>query len=596
MGRAVSDAIQHKPANIVKRSHFLVLESTPASENCSESHPIYLESVTQNLYQRFCRGFCKTEDQFVSSCRGRLRLACREHGFWSKEKFSLGIPANIPGGDLALLKEDDSARMGLAWRGDLFWRSRAKCSFRMSANMAEGVDDLGFLKERYSRYHFLLLGFTGLALLSGTVSYAEDQNDRLQEQPQAKSNIHTARWRIFTDKARDLCRQGSLDNAENYFHRALEEAKLGFGEEDPHVASCYNNLAELFRMKKEYDKAGPLYLEAVKRLRESSDLEDDSVGFALHNLGGFYLQQRKLEQAQACYEEALNIKGRALGMDHPEYANTMFHLGEVIRMRGDLEDGLALVRDSTRILEQVGLGNTTLAVKRLTRLSELLVFAGQLEEAEIVQRKVLQVIEFSKDFRISHRVSALENLSAILQKQGKLDECVALLERSIEALKDNNGGNNFQMASLLLKLGGVCFQQGRNSFFQKDHVQALALYDKAEDLLCDAVKVAELHVDAKQNFALGDTTDHILLLAHCLTALGDVQLHKLDLLADSKSLWKTCKDAERVLRLAVSRLEEIIVQQGNDSSSELWKLYKNCTCLLDDLNRKISELQAQGPA
>ena len=43
--------------------------------------------------------------------------------------------------------------------------------------------------------------------------------------------------------------------------RALEEAKKGFGEDDGHVAAAYNNLAEVLRNSRQFDKAEPLYLE-----------------------------------------------------------------------------------------------------------------------------------------------------------------------------------------------------------------------------------------------------------------------------------------------------------------------------------------------
>jgi hypothetical protein len=36
--------------------------------------------------------------------------------------------------------------------------------------------------------------------------------------------------------------QGRLDESEKYLLHALEEAKQGFGEKDPHVASSLNNL------------------------------------------------------------------------------------------------------------------------------------------------------------------------------------------------------------------------------------------------------------------------------------------------------------------------------------------------------------------
>lgn len=85
------------------------------------------------------------------------------------------------------------------------------------------------------------------------------------------SNVHTTKWRIFTDNGRDsflkvgfFCLyvfppyiliwshllnsavvgiiQGQLEQAERFFLSALEEAKEGFGERDSHVASACNNL------------------------------------------------------------------------------------------------------------------------------------------------------------------------------------------------------------------------------------------------------------------------------------------------------------------------------------------------------------------
>ncbi|WZY88671.1 hypothetical protein YC2023_045406 [Brassica napus] len=149
------------------------------------------------------------------------------------------------------------------------------------------------------------------------------------------SNIHTSKWRVFTDSGREHFFQGKLEPAERLFGSAIQEAKEGFGERDPHVASACNNLAELYRVKKEFDKAEPLYLEAVSILEEYYGPEDVRcitlcpccVGATLHNLGQLYLVQRKLEEARSCYERALKMKRRVLGHNHPDYAETMYHLG-----------------------------------------------------------------------------------------------------------------------------------------------------------------------------------------------------------------------------------------------------------------------------
>lgn len=53
--------------------------------------------------------------------------------------------------------------------------------------------------------------------------------------------------------------QKKLVEAEKYLKQALHEAKLGFGETDPHVAGAFNNLAELHRLKQEMPEAEALY-------------------------------------------------------------------------------------------------------------------------------------------------------------------------------------------------------------------------------------------------------------------------------------------------------------------------------------------------
>ncbi|CAM0948814.1 unnamed protein product [Alopecurus aequalis] len=88
------------------------------------------------------------------------------------------------------------------------------------------------------------------------------------------SNEHTIRWRICTDNARDFFLEGKLDEAEKLFKAALLEAKEGFGLRDPHVASALNNLAEFYRLRKEYEKAEPLYLEAIEILEQSFGPDD----------------------------------------------------------------------------------------------------------------------------------------------------------------------------------------------------------------------------------------------------------------------------------------------------------------------------------
>ncbi|CAI7797768.1 unnamed protein product [Closterium sp. NIES-53] len=122
----------------------------------------------------------------------------------------------------------------------------------------------------------------------------------------AVGSKHTARWRVFTDRGRELFSQGRLRDAERYLQRAIEEAKAGFGPSDPHVASSCNNLAELYRVMGEWEAAERLFQEAAERFRAVE--MPLPLAATLHNLGGLYLQQAQLGQGQVVYSQPRNAE------------------------------------------------------------------------------------------------------------------------------------------------------------------------------------------------------------------------------------------------------------------------------------------------
>ncbi|CAM8978725.1 unnamed protein product [Rhodiola kirilowii] len=230
----------------------------------------------------------------------------------------------------------------------------------------------------------------GLGINSNCV-FAEENNDGgLQkiEDGTVISNQHTSKWRIFTDQGRELFLQGKIEEAEKFFLLAIQEAREGFGERDPHVASSCNNLAELYRVRKMLDKAEPLYLEAIVILEQSFGPEDIRLGVAYHNIGQFYIAQRKLEEARTFYERALKIKGRVLGREHRDFADTMYHLGTVLYLQGEESDSATLVEESIRILEDGGQGESPLCIRRMRFLARIYKNLNRASDAESLQRKI----------------------------------------------------------------------------------------------------------------------------------------------------------------------------------------------------------------
>ncbi|KAG6530114.1 hypothetical protein ZIOFF_012335 [Zingiber officinale] len=392
---------------------------------------------------------------------------------------------------------------------------------------------------------------------------------------------------------------GKLDEAERFFQAALEEAKKGFGEKDPHVASSCNNLAELYRVKREYAKAEPLYIEAISILEDSygpndirsgdmfsgsvvgkdcdqlfgdpnslyadsssfSSTSGASVGAALHNLGQFYFVLRKLEQACKCYE----IKGRILGFGHTDYAETMYHLGRVLYLQKKEKEAEDLIRESIRILEEAGMGESTICIRRMNYLAQILLKSNRLNvtEGENLQRKILHIMELSKGWDSVETIFAAEKLALTLQSLGNLNEAEELLERCLAAKQKILHENHLQVAVNMLHLAQLARLKSSN--LQKVKIsEAREELDKAKLLLYSSIRIAKENlgftgVSQKnlKNSTLNEKDKHLALitLLQALESIIPLEVKRQEL-AEPEDALEYPSEIEVALRECISIFKE----------------------------------------
>ncbi|WCJ25185.1 Tetratricopeptide repeat (TPR)-like superfamily protein [Euphorbia peplus] len=421
------------------------------------------------------------------------------------------------------------------------------------------------------------------------------------------SNEHTIKWRVFTDNGREYFLKGKLDEAEMFFLSALKEAKEGFGNRDPHVASACNNLAELHRVRKAFDKAEPLYLEAINILEESFGPEDIRVGAACHNLGQFYLVRRKLEEAQKCYERALKIKRRVLGLGHTDYADTMYHLGTVLNLQGKEKDAEALIEESIQILQEAGQGESVMCIRRLRYLSQMYLRSNRLPEAENVQRRILHAMELSKGWDSMDTVTAAERLAQTLQAVGSLKEARELLERCLDTQKKILPEDHFKIGASMLQIARVAMLNA--NLLRKSQIsEATAELDNAKDLLYSSVRIAQQVLNKlrkqkssrKKNGASEEfrTEGHaaLILLLQSLDTLGHLAITKQEL-QDSTEEHLSHIEAEDALLQCIAAYKEFktveIISQSPEVKSAYLSCLKRLSSLIGDNATKERELSGK---
>ncbi|ESQ47311.1 hypothetical protein EUTSA_v10027712mg [Eutrema salsugineum] len=458
-----------------------------------------------------------------------------------------------------------------------------------------------------------ILGFCGNVVLAdgepikskpgGSIDESGDNGLERIEDSSVVSNIHTSKWRVFTDSGRDHFFQGKLEPAERLFGSAIQEAKEGFGERDPHVASACNNLAELYRVKKEFDKAEPLYLEAVSILEESYGPEDVRVGATLHNLGQLYLVQRKLEEARACYE----MKRRVLGQNHPDYAETMYHLGTVLHLQGKETDAEALILDSLKILEEGGQGESMTYIRRLRYLSQIYVRSNRLAEAESIHRKILHMMELSKGWNSMEAVTAAEALALTLQLSGKLKEALELFEKCLETQKTLLPEGHIQIGGNLLHIAKTFMLQA-SQLRRTDNSEALSKLEKAKNYLENSARIAKdvllklKNQKSKEQKSSGTLRNYehaaLVILLQSLESLAVLEMSKNEI---EESKEKHPHAAEDALAQCLSAFKEFgcgtQLQDSAEVKTEYLSCLKHLSALLDNkeatLNSKASPISLQ---
>src|SRR6266487_4742309 len=84
------------------------------------------------------------------------------------------------------------------------------------------------------------------------------------------TNSFSQTWKELNDKVIELFKTGDYAKAISTAEQAIEAAKKEFGEKQMNYASSLNNLALLYSSIGRYEKAEPLFVQAVEIGREIS--------------------------------------------------------------------------------------------------------------------------------------------------------------------------------------------------------------------------------------------------------------------------------------------------------------------------------------
>jgi CHAT domain-containing protein/tetratricopeptide (TPR) repeat protein len=216
---------------------------------------------------------------------------------------------------------------------------------------------------------------------------------------------------------------------------AVRIARTAFGDRDPRLGACLNNLALLYLKVGWLDKAEPIFRELVDLAVATLGEAHPDFATALDNLGVFYHAAGRLEEAVENSGRALALRRRILPPGHPGLAMSLLNVGTFLAQAGRTGEAEAILREAADLLRGSATAGSTELPHVLTELGQLAAAAGRITDARRLLAEAARVYDQALDllfgatsegdkFRIVEEANSLLSPLLSLVRQ-ELAECTA---------------------------------------------------------------------------------------------------------------------------------------------------------------------------
>lgn len=258
------------------------------------------------------------------------------------------------------------------------------------------------------------------------------------------------------------------EKAETHLLKAIAIQEKILGSEHRIIARSYDALANLYQsIKAPGEKAEPLYLKALAIREKVLGTEHPETATSYHNLGTFYSTKGNYEKAESFLKKAILIREKVLGESN-DTNTSIQNLALVYREKGEYSKAKPLFEKALSIQKKISGNEHPNIALILTNLSSLHKDIGEYDEAENFDKEAIAI--YSKRLGEQHprTLSCTANLAGLYADKGEYDKAEALLQKVIP-IQEKTLGVHRDTASSLNSLALLYRAKGE--------------YDKAEPLL-----------------------------------------------------------------------------------------------------------------
>ncbi|XP_046855882.1 uncharacterized protein LOC124448981 [Xenia sp. Carnegie-2017] len=284
------------------------------------------------------------------------------------------------------------------------------------------------------------------------ISIRSGMNDRECFQLLKHYTIENANDQLLNEVSHALDRQPlALAAAGDYVSRALEIRKQSLGPNHVDVAASLNNLGNVLKKTRNYDKAKEVHEKALEIRKQALGQNHVDVAQSLNNLGIVYYDTGNYDKTIKAHEKALQIRKQLLGPNHVDVAASL---------NGNYDKAIEFYEKALETRKQSLGPNHVEVADTLNNLGLVFNKTGNYDKAIEVHEKALKIRKRSLGFNHVDVAASLYNLGIVLNKTGNYEKAIEVHEKALGIRKQSLGVNHVDVAPSLNNLGLVYFETG----------------------------------------------------------------------------------------------------------------------------------------
>lgn len=243
-------------------------------------------------------------------------------------------------------------------------------------------------------------------------------------------------------------RKQELNQALDYFRKALEISKNNFGCCSKEVAGNYNNIGGVYNTMRDFDNALLYFQKALDIRLDLFGSEDVNVANSYNNIGLAYYYKGNEDEAVAAYKRAIDIQVMAFGETHPETTTTYNNLGILYLRQRHYDEALfylqkAICGDKGFVCE-----NDIVRANRYDNLGIALHYNQRFEEALIYYQRALKIRIEVLGERHLDVAKSYSNIGWVFNSLGNYDKALAYFQKDLDIRLAVYGKNHEEVKSL----------------------------------------------------------------------------------------------------------------------------------------------------